>query len=291
SVHGSDECSGRNISSEHILGGKACVPESPERIITLDPFYTLLMALDLDASVIATALSGRDLPTQVTADLDTVGQRTAPNLEAILAQEPDLIIGQAYGQERLLPRLAGIAPSVLIDTSDWRVYFKTLAKAVGQAEKAEAALAEFEVDLKATARDLPKNQTVSFLRIVPGGFQVYVAGPNAYAPVSLLTELGLERPPYETVTDGTVLRRPSLEGLLELRGDTLIYTIGGAHHEGDSEALEAEVTSSAIWRVLPAVQSGRAFRVEPTHWMGFGGIVSAREILADIRRIYDLPEG
>lgn len=290
-----DPCFGRAISSGKILGKTVCLPERPARVVTLDPFYTLLMALDLDASVVATALSGADVPAQVPRDmavkLATVGQTTAPNLEAILAQSPDLIIGNAYGQEKLHPSLSAIAPTVLIDTPDWRVYFLLVAEALGRKDRAVDILAEFDADLRATAAALPDDITVSFLRIVPGGFQVYVAGPKAYAPVALLTKLGLKRPPFETVTDSTVLRRPTQEGLLELEGDILIYTIGGAHHEGDARALEDELTSSAIWNALPAVKAGRTYRVDPTHWMGFGGIVSARAIMADIRRIFGLPQG
>ncbi|MEM7075753.1 MAG: iron-siderophore ABC transporter substrate-binding protein [Pseudomonadota bacterium] len=285
----SSDCAGRTLSGEALLAGDVCVPYAPKRIVTLDPFYTLLMSLDLGASVVASTQSGRDLPQQVPENLVTVGQATAPNLEAILAQDPDLILGAAYGQEKLLSSLSEIAPTVLIDTSDWRLYYQTIARAVGQPEKAEHALDAFQARLDATAALLPDHTTVSFLRIVPGGFQVYVDGPEAYAPISLLTELGLARPPFETATDDTVLRRPTLEGLLELQGDILIYTIGGAHHEGNAEELEKEVTSTAIWQALPAVREGRAFRVEPKHWMGFGGLPSAHAVLADIRRIFGLP--
>lgn len=287
-------CEGVQITKDTLVGGTVCAPESPQRIVTLDPFYSLLMAAELDLPVIGTALSGDSLPEQVDGVWNTapevVGQMTSPNLEAILALKPDLIIGDAYSQAEIMEQLSDIAPTALVDTADWKDYLRTVASVAGADGAADKKLADYEATVARTAAELPEGATASFLRIVPGGFQVYVAGPSAYAPMAVLTELGIARPPFETATDDTVLKRPTMEGLLELQGDVMIYTIGGAHHDGDAKALEDEVTSHPIWQALPSVQAGRAHRVEPTHWMGFGGLDSAYEIIADVREIYGLPE-
>ena len=286
------DCTGPLLEGQDILGDAVCLPPKPQRIVTMDPFYSLLMAMELEAPVVGTALSGSDLPPQMPQryadEIEVLVQATAPNLEAILSVRPDLILGSAYGQEKLHAQLQAIAPTVLIDPADWRTYFRLVARSVDREALAEQKLKGFQERLDATARSLPENTSVSFIRIVPGGFQVYVAGPNAYAPMALLTELGLERPPFETGTDNTVLRRPTQEGLLQVQGDSLIYTIGGAHHDGDAEALEREVTGSPIWQALPAVKAHRAFKVDPAHWMGFGGIASAHAILDDLREIFGL---
>ncbi|MEM1429154.1 MAG: iron-siderophore ABC transporter substrate-binding protein [Pseudomonadota bacterium] len=294
STGGGIACEGRQVSSPALIDEVLCVPDGPSRIVTLDPFYTLLMAGELNLPVIGTALSGEAMPTQVEDSWDTmpevVGQMTSPNLEAILRLDPDLIIGDAYSQAEIYGQLSEIAPTALVDTTDWKEYFRAVALVADAGEAAEAKLDAYEARVAETAAALPDEATVSFLRIIPGGFQVYVAGPAAYAPMSVLTELGIERPPFETATDDTVLKRPTMEGLLELEGDILIYTIGGAHHEGDAIALENEVTSSAIWQALPSVQNGRAYRVKPTHWMGFGGLASAHAIVDDVREIFGLEE-
>ncbi|MEM9342047.1 MAG: iron-siderophore ABC transporter substrate-binding protein [Pseudomonadota bacterium] len=287
-------CDGLEVTQETLVGGTICAPSEPQRIVTLDPYYSLLMAAELDLPVIGTALSGDSLPSQVEGVWDTdpelVGQMTSPDLEAILALKPDLIIGDAYSQAEIMEQLSEIAPTALVDTADWKTYLRTVASVAGADSTADEKLAAYQTAVAETAAALPEGATVSFLRIVPGGFQVYVAGPSAYAPMAVLTELGIERPPFETVSDDTVLKRPTMEGLLELQGDVMIYTIGGAHHDGDAKALEDEVTSNPIWQALPSVKAGRAYRVEPTHWMGFGGLDSAYEIIADIRDIYGLPE-
>lgn len=284
-------CDGRVVTSENLVGGPICVPSNPERVIALDPFYTLLMAGELGLPVIGTALSGAELPDGARSLFDNdpvvVGQILAPDLEVILSLNPDLILGDAYAQAEIYGQLKDIAPTALINTSDWKTYFLTLGAAAGATQQVEDKLAIYSQKVSEAAQKIPDNMTVSFLRIVPGGFQVYVAGPAAYSPMSILTELGINRPPFETVTDNTVLKRPTLEGLLDLQGDVLIYTIGGAHHDGDAEALEREVTSHPIWQALPAVKAGRVFRVEPNHWMNFGGLRSAEAIVEDVVAIFD----
>ena len=73
--------------------------------------------------------------------------------------------------------------------------------------------------------------TVSVLRITPFGFQVYVHGPSSYAPFAVMRDAGVKRPPYETVTDGTILKRPDWEGLSQLTGDVLLYIVGNPYDD------------------------------------------------------------
>jgi iron complex transport system substrate-binding protein len=51
-----------------------------------------------------------------------------------------------------------------------------------------------------------------------------------------------------------------------------------------------EVTSNPIWQQLPAVQAGEAYRVDTTHWMGFGGLRSANAILDDVETYLTIEE-
>jgi iron complex transport system substrate-binding protein len=64
----------------------------------------------------------------------------------------------------------------------------------------------------------------------------------------------------------------------------LFYVVGGADDNEDGSALEAAVTSHPIWQQLPAVQAGRAYRVNTEHWMNFGGLRSAHAVLDDVER-------
>lgn len=278
-------CAGRLLDSPAVVGAPLCLPTQPQRIVVLDPLFGLQMGLSLDLPIVGATrvdlAGGKDLPDGV-ADL---GLFQSPDIEALLALAPDLIIGDAAMHGAFLPQLSMIAPTLLPDTPDWRDYFLIIAAATGRERAAEAELAAFDAELAALRENLPAGHSVSFVRLMPGGFQTYLDGPAAYAPIRLLAEAGLSRPAFETTADATVMKQLTYEGLAALEGETLLYTAG----PGDTSALEAEVTAHPLWRALPQVRAGRAHRVDAAHWLGFGGVDSARAVLADIDRIFTGP--
>lgn len=286
-------CSGTRLD-EGVAGAPICAPQDPRRVATLDPFYSFQMAATLGLPVVATTRSRASLPGVIVdavgaermAGIESLGQFQEPDLERLIAVEPDLILGDAFMHGDYLPQLSQVAPTVLVDRADWKAYLRTIAQAGGVGEEAESQLAAYEAEVASLRAAIPPGTTVSFLRIIPGGFQVYVDGPAAYAPMRVMAEAGLSRPSFETVTDDTVLKRPSMEGLLALTGDVLIYTVGGGHDSTGSDALMDEVAAHPVWQAIPAVAAGRAHRVDADVWMAFGGLHSARAILADLRRIF-----
>ena len=212
-----------------------------------------------------------------------IGQFDAPNLEVITQLNPDLILADAYAHESSQDALNAIAPTVLVNTPDWKVYFRTIAGATGRSDQAEAAFTDYDARTQAIRNNL-RGVTLSFVRLIPGEFQVYVAGPSAYAPFSVLQDAGVKRPPFETAADDTVLKRPGWEGLGNIKGDELFYVVGGGHDSPEGQDLETEVTSNPIWQALPAVKSDNDHRVSDEQWLSFGGLASANAVLDDVER-------
>ena len=186
------------FESENIVGDSVCVPQNPQRIIVLDPFYNLQMGLELGLPIIGSATSGAEFPAALTdkqvESITDIGQFDAPNLETITQLSPDLILADAYFHESNQEQLSAIAPTVLVATPDWKAYFRTVAGATGTEAQAEAALSEYDERTQAIRQNL-RDVTLSFVRMIPGSFQVYVQGPSAYAPFSVLEDAGVERPP------------------------------------------------------------------------------------------------
>lgn len=290
------ECEYHTIESVHIVGGQACVPSDLQRIAVLDPYFNLQMGLFLDLPIVAAARSGPDWPPgavhlatlEELKSLRYLGQFQEPSLEELLGAQPDLILGDAYMHRRLLNNLEKIAPTVLIDTADWKTYFATIGMVTRRLQKAEESLRSYQERVRSLHAVLEDAASVSFLRIVPGGFQVYVEGPSAYAPVAILTELGIPRPAGETTDGDTVFLRPTWEGVPLLEGDILLYVFGGGHHVGGESRLVDETLSHPLWASIPAVRSNRAYQVSADHWTSFGGLHSAHAILDDIERIFDV---
>jgi len=275
----------RLFESEYILRS-VCVPETAERIVTLDPFYSLQMSLEMDLPVIGSGSFTSDggfpatLPSELIDGIEVLGDFDAPNLETITTLEPDLIIGDAFFQSEQFDLFSEIAPTVLIGNGSWKDWYATIADAAGTPERAENAFDTYDARIADLQTLVPDDLTVSFLRIVPDGFQLYREAPNAYAPIAVMSEAGVIRPEFESGTDEESFARLDFEGLANIEGDILIYVVGGANDR--AAQLEEDTINNPIWQTLPAVQNEQAYRVDAGHWMSFGGMRSAHVVLDDL---------
>lgn len=286
---GATECEdGFRLFEDEYIVGSVCVPQVAERIVTLEPFYALQMSLEMDLPVVgSSSFTGNDdfpkaLSVEDVEGIESIGGFDAPNLEIIATLGPDLIIGDAFFQLKQLELLSEIAPTVLIDTLNWKAWYRTIAAVAGVPERAEAAFEKYNARIDALQALIPEEVTVSFLRIVPDGFQLYRAAPNAYAPVAVMSEAGVIRPEFENGTDEESFVRLDFEGLGSIDGDILLYVVGGV--DDDGQQLEEATLSNPIWQLLPAVEAGQAYRVDAAHWMSFGGMRSAHAVLDDLFR-------
>lgn len=279
-------CEGQLIT-EHVMNGPVCVPAAPKRIVTLDPLLTLGLFFELGVPVLATTYPGiQDEGIRAaaeTAKVADVGHPYEPSLERILALKPDLIIGASYIHAGLYDKLSRIAPTLLIDHVDWKTHLRLIARIGGRLEQAEADLTAYEKRAAAIKARMP-GLKLSAVWIKPGGFNVFLDGPAAYAPYAVLREAGVKRTAYETTSDDKVDKRPDWEEIAALDGDVLLYVVTSGTNETPDDQLAAETVANPLWQLLPAVQAGRAYRVDRATWMGFHGVVSAQRVLDDVER-------
>lgn len=281
-------CDGRAIA-EGVHNPPFCIPSNVKRIVTLDPLITLGMLIELEAPVIATPYMAitEDAVLDVVRSKEMVdlGNPREPSLERIAVLKPDLIIGSAEAHASIYGQIEKIAPTVLFRHMDWKQYLQRLSDVTGRQGAADAALSAYETRVTGIRERMSnENLTVSTVRLAPDRFVVFVDGPQAYAPFSVLREAGVKRPPYETVTDGTIVKRPDWEELANLDGDVLLYVSASGFDSGPDDALEKQVMENPLWQMLPAVEAGRAHRVDRGPWQSFHGIGSANRILDDVER-------
>ncbi len=281
-------CQGKEIT-EGIHNPPFCIPAEVKRIVTLDPLLTLGLLIELKAPVVATPY----MAIQDVEVLDFVkqskmvdlGNPREPSLERIAALKPDLIIGSAEGHAPIYETVSKIAPTVFFEHTDWKKYLQLLSDVTGRQGAASEALAAYDrrvASIRERMKD--KDLTVSAVRFAPGRFVVFVDGPAAYAPFAVLHEAGVKRTAYETVTDGTIVKRPDWEDIANLDGDVLLYVSASGFESAPDDALEKEVVGNPLWQLLPAVRNGRAHRVDRATWQSFHGIASANRILDDVER-------
>ncbi|CCG02064.1 ABC transporter substrate-binding protein [Blastococcus saxobsidens] len=245
---------------EHAMGSTE-IPEEPERVVVLDT-GELDAALSLGVTpvgAVTTAVSEEFLSylAEDAEGIDVVGTIAEPDLEAIAALEPDLILSNSVRHEDIYDQLSQIAPTVFAaDLGDtWKENFRLDAEALGKEEEAEQLLADYEEQAAALGESIgnPADTTISPLRFVGGTIRAYQ--PDSFIG-TVLTDIGLDQ--VELDAGRPTFAELSPEQLTEADAEIVLYSSYGAADESG----EAAVVAGPLWPRLAAVQSGQAFAVE-----------------------------
>ncbi|MBB1585860.1 MAG: iron-siderophore ABC transporter substrate-binding protein [Propionibacterium sp.] len=200
-----------------------------------------------------------------------VGSRTEPDIEAIGALKPDLILTNKAGKDdadTLYKNLTAIAPTVVMRGTGqfWKIDFLLLADALGKREAARSLLETFRKESAEAGSALSSVGTISLLR--KNGEKLRVFGPASFAG-SVVADMGLQRPDAQQFTDG-VSQELSSETLDKADGDWLFYGVQGDKDE--------ELTGQALWGSLKAVGAGHAVKVDDDPFFLNAGPTAARVV-------------
>lgn len=238
-----------------------------------------------DAEGYSTWDTAEELPEGVT----DVGTRQEPNLDALFATDPDLVIVEAasaddevIGQLEAydVPVLATIGADATDPIAKMLATFDLIAQATGREERAAAVKEDFEAYLDeakgALAEvDLPTTDFVFFDGWVDGGN----VSLRPFGQGSLVGELG-EELGLTNVWDGEVdaaygLGATDIEGMLAVGEATLLHT--GTVDESADDFLTA-LEGNSVWQSVPAVAEDRVYAFPAGIWT-FGGPRSAQQII------------
>jgi iron complex transport system substrate-binding protein len=220
------------------------------------------------------------------AGVADVGTRGEPNLDALFATSPDLVIIEAYTpDDEIIAQLAAYGVPVLAtkgaDAADpigqMKDTFTLIAKATGRQERAQLVVDEFTESLAAAKAAVAGTEATTFIY-----FDGWVQGGNVsirpFGRGSLIGELG-EEVGLTNAWTGEVdpaygLGQTDIEGMTAVGDATFFYT-GTA--DPDSDVL-GELAKNEIWQALPAVVEGNTHAFPPGIWT-FGGPRSAQQAL------------
>ncbi|MGP9843081.1 iron-siderophore ABC transporter substrate-binding protein [Brachybacterium sp. 107] len=237
-----------------------------------------------DAEGFGTWDTAETLP-EGTAD---VGTRGEPNLDALAAADPDLIIVEATGKDDpVIAQLESLGVPVLAtvgaDASDpigtMKGLFTLIAEATGRTERADAVLSEFDEHV-ATAKQEVADAGLSTTDFVY--FDGWVDGGNVsirpFGEGALFTALGEELGLTSVWTGETDpaygLGQTDIEGLTAVGDANLIYT----STDDPAGNYVDELEKNDLWTNLPAVQDGRAYPFPAGIWT-FGGPRSSEQAI------------
>ncbi|TFV65296.1 UNVERIFIED_ORG: iron-siderophore ABC transporter substrate-binding protein [Bacillus sp. AZ43] len=269
---------------EHAMGSTE-IPARPERVVVLDT-GELDAVLSLGVTPVGAVTTGASdeflgYLAEDAADVEPVGTVPEPDLEAIAALEPDLILSNRTRHEAIYEQLSRIAPTVFAEHVGvvWKENLLLDAEALGLEEEAAAALEEYESDAAALGEELgdPAGTTVSAMRFVDGTIRVYTA--ESFIG-TVLADIGLDQlqlPPGQYPTFAEL----SAEEVSRVEADVVLYSSFGPADESG----EAGVVAGPLWPRLPAVAEGRAHAVDDDIFYSGVGLRAATLQLEELRAL------
>ncbi|MCT2140219.1 ABC transporter substrate-binding protein [Dietzia cinnamea] len=263
----------------HALGDTV-IDGTPERVVVLDsPHLDALVALGHTPVGITESGAGTGAPPYLgDVDAEVVGLTSEPDIDAIAALAPDLIIGAKVRHEAIYDELSGIAPTVYSENSgtDWQEQARITAAAVGETEEMEQLIDDLDTRIAEVGEQVgAEGTTLSIVRFRPDNFRLY--GPETFSG-SILSQMGFDLGEREWNEYSMAELSPELYE--QITGDVVFYTNPG----GDPTATTM-ATVTGLWGDLPAVKADRAYEVEDETWMVGIGVLGAGEILDDVQEI------
>ena len=222
----------------------------------------------------------------VVHDLPAVGTRSEPDLTAIRAASPDLILGSEALTPEAYPELSAIAPTVFTGApgAAWEDNLRTVGAATGRADAANGLIDDFTAAADKTGADNDAAHfQASVVQLTDTTMRVF--GPDSF-PGSVLADVGVDRPAAQRFTDKPYVEIGTTEADLDNSPDfsaadgDIVYVSFASSAAKDRAG---EVMGSDAWRKLSATKDNRVFVVNNEVWQTGEGIVAARGMLADLR--------
>ncbi|MFD3920874.1 ABC transporter substrate-binding protein [Streptomyces sp. NPDC058595] len=270
--------------------GEVKVPDDPKRVVVLDT-DALDSAITLGITPVGatTAVAGTPfstyLPQDELKDIKAVGLIAEPNLEAIAALKPDLILSSKVRDEKNYKPLSQIAPTVFSDTTgpNWRENFELHADALGKSAEGKTIAAAYDTRIEELTTTLggpeaAKKTTFGFVRFVEGAdTRLYL---NDTFVGSIYGDLGVGRPANQDKTGFSLDVSP--EKMDQADADVVFYSTYG----DPKKAKETDIIGGPLWKNLDAVKAGKAFKVDDNVWMLGIGYTGAGQVLDEIEKNY-----
>lgn len=221
------------------------------------------------------------------AGVKNLGSELQPNIEAIVALKPDLIIGAKTRHEKIYGQLSAIAPTLFADQLfDWKVNMDMGAKALNKEDKAAAFIGDWNkrvADFKSKIGS-QANAEVSIIRFQEdSSARFYVTGFAG----TILQELGLKRPKAQQVEGKVLVNLASQEQIPLMDGD-IIFDITSSHGDGEEFKSQEEWQKNPLWSNLKGVKNGKYYQVNDITWNMSGGATAAKMMLDDLYFYFDL---
>ena len=234
------------------LGRTIKIPAKIERIVSLTPNLTENVFAVGAGEKLVGATSYCDYPAEV-AKIQKIGDTVNPNLEAIVAQKPQLVLVTTASQiESFTKRMEERGVPVFVtnpkNLSDVLRNLRQIGDLLGTQEKAEKLVGDLQNRISNVENKIKsENPLRVFVQISPEPFTV---GRDSFVTDLVRRAGGLS----VTGNIPEAYPRISKETALASQPEAIILSSGGAMGEGNGAPAE-------IFRESPAVKNGKVFKV------------------------------
>lgn len=264
---------------KHAMGEEK-LPKAPDKIVVLDNgALDNLLALGVKPVGGTTVLADNPFPSYLkdVEGIKNVGTIDQPNLEAIAALQPDLILGSKDTHEAIYEKLKQIAPTVFVETlgASWKDNLKLQAEAVGKTQAGEQLMSDYNKRLdefKAKMGDNLANTHVSILRPRKDNVTVYLK--KSFSG-SIIQDAGLPRPAAQVIDKFSV--KLNEESVADMQGDVIFWFT-----RDKENLLTGKIVSNPTWKGFPAVKENKVFEVSGDTWLSGLGYQAANLVVDDL---------
>lgn len=257
---------GTTLTFTDDLGREVTVPVQPQRVAVLLGSYADVWCLagGRDSLVAAADDAWTDFALDLGDEVARLGSLMEPNLEALIAAGPELIIASSNttAQREMLPTLEELGiPTVYFDVNSFDDYLRMLQTCTlitGREENYQTYGLDVQDQVDAArARQDGSAPTVLLLRSASTSCKV----KNSKGTVlgEILADLGAVN---IADSDESLLEDLSLERILADDPDYIFVVFQGSDPDAAQRTLEAALTSNPAWDTLTAVREGRFYLME-----------------------------
>lgn len=258
--------------------GDVQIPTQPSRVVVLD-IGALDNLLELGIKPIGAPsilAAGDPYPAYLkgTEGIKNIGSVNEPNLEAIDALKPDLIIGNKDTHDAIYKQLSQIAPTLFVNTLGvtWKENLQLHAEAVNKQEVGKKLMETYQKhadELKSKyAGSTPKE--VSLFRPRKDKLQIYMK--KNFSGI-IMEDAGIVRPAAQR--EASFSKDITEEQIAELDGDMILWF----NREPDAFA---KLEKGSLWGTLKGVQKKAVYPVDWEYWLSGLGIQAANKVLNDL---------
>lgn len=265
-----------------LMGRTVVIPEKPSRIVSISP--TATETLYIVGGIAIARDSSSTFPPEV-ENLPELGGAYSPNMEAIAAQNPDLIIIEALTQGHLVDALERFsAPVIAVRAASAEDVFQSInliGDITQNQAQAKQAIEDITSRISAATNHTTSNRSVLIL-ISDQNRLLYVARPDSY-PGAVVTLLNMKNLAEGVPQAGSLpgFTRVSAEQVIELDPET-IFAI--------SPAPPPAPTLSSVFGIIPgfsgltAYKEGNLYEIDPVLFLRAQGprIADAVEHMAEL---------